>query len=129
MLVGAALLDSARLGGEMATKITSDDFQNLFHCQLKTYLKFRSERGLESDYEGLLKERKRGVRQKSIEKICNTYDASNLTTALLIKRDTLASGVAFVIDAKLITQRYAMHFDGLRRVDGHSRWVISITRR
>jgi hypothetical protein len=36
---------------EMATKIRSDDFENLLHCLMKTYLKFRFQRGLESDYE------------------------------------------------------------------------------
>ena len=35
----------------MATKIRSDDFENLLHCLMKTYLKFRFQRGLESDYE------------------------------------------------------------------------------
>jgi predicted RecB family nuclease len=60
------------------------------------------------------------VRQKSLEKIYDTYGADNLTTTQSIKRDALADGVAFVLDGKLINQRYAMHFDGLKRVDGQS---------
>jgi predicted RecB family nuclease len=107
-------------GGNMAPKITLDDFQNLLHCKLKAYLKVKSQCGVGSDYEAMLKEVKRRVLRKAIEKISDTYGANNIKVGISINRNTLASGVAFVLDAELVNQHYAIHFDALRRVDGRS---------
>jgi predicted RecB family nuclease len=104
----------------MATKITLDDFQNLLQCNVKAYLKIGGQRGVESDYETMLKELKRLVTQKAVEKISNFHDADNIASSVHIKRDTLALGRALVFDAKLINKHYAVHFDALKRVDGRS---------
>jgi predicted RecB family nuclease len=104
----------------MATKITLDDFQNLMQCKLKAYLKVKREQGVESDYETMIKEIKHRVRLETMYKISDIYEADNIARGLVIKRDTLASGIGFVLDAELTNQHYAIHFDALRRVDGPS---------
>src|ERR1700730_6754127 len=104
----------------MSTKITLDAFESLLHCKVKARLRLTLQQGVKSHYEAMITEIRRQVRLKAIEKISSNYNADSIARALPVKRSALAAGAAFVLDAELINRDYAMHFDGLRRVDGSS---------
>ena len=104
----------------MSTKITLDAFESLLHCKMKARLRLSLQQGVKSHYEAMITEIRHQVRLKAIEKISSNYNADSIARALPVKRSALAAGAAFVLDAELINRAYAMHFDGLRRVDGSS---------
>ncbi|MEZ2144568.1 TM0106 family RecB-like putative nuclease [Bradyrhizobium sp. DN5] len=104
----------------MSSKIADDVIDALQHCRLKAYFQLRGEQGTQSGYERLLIEQRANLQSKAIEKIRRDYLKAELTTDLNLSVANLRQGAALVLGSCLENDRYAVHFDALRRIDGPS---------
>lgn len=104
----------------MSSRITDDVIDALQHCRSKAYFHLRGEQGSQSGYEKLLVELQANPRSKPIEKIRRDYSEKEIATDLNLSAVSLREGAAFVLGASLEDERYAVHFDALRKIDGPS---------
>jgi predicted RecB family nuclease len=87
---------------------------------LKAYFQLRGEQGSPSGYEKLLVEQRADLQPKVIGKIRREYSENEVATDLNLSAVNLREGAAFILGARLEDDRYAVHFDALRKVDGPS---------
>jgi hypothetical protein len=104
----------------MSTRITEDVLEALPYCRLKAYFQLRGEQGTRSGYEQLLIEQRANFRLKAIEKIRREYQEPEVETELELSLVNLRKGALFIVGARLDDDRYAVHFDALRKIDGCS---------
>jgi predicted RecB family nuclease len=105
----------------MSQKITSEVLEAALHCKYKAFLKLAGERGTPSDYESLLAERRAEVRLGAIEAILARHKEAEVPRHVPLNAAVLRQGHPFVLDALLEDDLVAVHFDGLKRVDGPSK--------
>lgn len=99
----------------MPSKITGDVIDALQHCRLKAYYQLHGEQGTKSGYEKLLIEQRANQEPRIIEKIQREYREAEIATNLDLSAASLGKGASFVLGALLEDDRYAVHFDGLRK--------------
>jgi predicted RecB family nuclease len=104
----------------MCSRITDDVIDALQHCRLKAYFQLRGEQGAQSAYEKMVTEQRADLQLKAIEKIRRENSETEVTTDLSLSVVNLCKGSPIILDARLEDDRYAVHFDGLRRMDGPS---------
>ena len=104
----------------MCARITDDVIDALQHCRLKAYFQLLGEQGTPSEYEKLLIEQRASQQPKTIEKIRRDYGETQLATDLKLSVGDLRKGAAFIIGAFLEDDRYSVHFDAVRKIDGPS---------
>jgi predicted RecB family nuclease len=104
----------------MSSRITDDVIDALLHCRLKAYFQLRGEQGPQSGYEKLLIEQRVNQQPKTIEKIRRCYSETEVATDLNLSVADLRKGAAFILGARQEDDRYAVHFDALRKIDGPS---------
>jgi predicted RecB family nuclease len=92
----------------------------LQHCRLKAYFQLRGEQGTQSGYEKLLIEQRVNQQPKAIEKIRRDYSETEVAAGLSLSIANLRKGAAFILGAGLEDDRYAIHFDALRKIDDPS---------
>lgn len=100
----------------MSSKITGEVIDALQHCRLKGYFQLHGEQGIQSGYEKLLIEQRANLQPKAIEKIRRDYRETELVTNLSLSVSDLRKGAAFILGACLQDDRYAVHFDALRKI-------------
>src|SRR4051794_22176908 len=105
----------------MATKITRDILEAYLYCKTKAHLKLAGQQGEVSDYEALLVENRREVRQTVIGKILSKHPEGEVARDISLTAAALRAGPSFVLDATLEDDLVNLRFDGLKRVDGASR--------
>jgi len=74
-----------------------------------------------SDYEALLSENRRKVRQTAINKILSKHTEAEVARDILLNAAALRAGPPFVLDATLEDDLLSLRFDGLKKVDGPSK--------
>lgn len=104
----------------MPSKITGDVIDALQHCRLKAYYQLHGEQGTKSGYEKLLIEQRANQEPRIIEKIQREYGEAEIATNLDLSLASLGKEASFVLGALLEDDRYAVHFDGLRKTAGPS---------
>jgi predicted RecB family nuclease len=107
-------------GDAMSTRITDDVIEALQYCRLKAYFQLRGEQGVRSGYEKLLIEQRANLKPKAIEKIRREYREPEFATEFNLSVVNLRKGASFIVGARLEDNRYAVHFDALRKTDGPS---------
>src|SRR4051794_32942537 len=105
----------------MASKITREVLESRLRCKYKAHLKLAGERGSRSDYESLLAASREEVRLKAIEKILARHPEAGVARNVPLTAAALELGPSFVLDATLEDDLLALHFDGLKKVDGASK--------
>src|SRR5665647_2989016 len=104
----------------MCSRITDDVIDALQHCRLKAYFQLRGEQGAQSGYEKLLIRQRAELQQKAIEKIRSDHTENEVATGLSLSIANLRKGASFIIGARLEDDRYALHFDAVRKISGPS---------
>ncbi|MBN8943497.1 MAG: TM0106 family RecB-like putative nuclease [Rhizobiales bacterium] len=104
----------------MSSRITDDIIDALQHCRLKAYLHLHDEQGAQSGYEKLLDEQRASLQLKATEKIRRAHGETDVATDLNLSVAVLRKGAALILGATLEDDRYAVHFDALRKIDGPS---------
>ncbi|MGF6334030.1 putative RecB family nuclease [Bradyrhizobium sp. i1.8.4] len=104
----------------MPSRITDDVIGALQHCRLKAYFQLRGEQGTMSGYEKLLVEQRANLGPAIIEKIRREYGQAETVNDLNLSAARLRKKASFILGALLEDDRYAVHFDALRKIDGPS---------
>jgi predicted RecB family nuclease len=104
----------------MVSKITHDVLDAQQHCGLKAYFRLCSEEGSKSDFETLALDARQEVRVKAIEKIRRQHAGGEVETDIVLSLAALRRGAPFILHGLLTDDRYAIRFDGLKKVDGAS---------
>ena len=107
-------------GHAMSTRITEDVIEALQYCRLKAYFQLRGEQGAPSGYDKLLIEQRANLKLRAIEKVRREYREPEVATELELTLVNLRKGALFVVGARLDDDRYAVHFDAIRKIDGAS---------
>jgi predicted RecB family nuclease len=105
----------------MARKITREVFECYVNCRTKAHLKLAGDRGIMSDYEGLLLASRREVRQQAIAKILAHHPEREVARDTLLTAAALGAAPSYVLSATLEDDLLSLEFDGLKRVDGASK--------
>src|SRR5215510_5503426 len=104
----------------MSSKITSNILDAQQHCRFKAHLRLCGEVGIKSDVETLLFDARQELRVKAIEKIIQRYSRDKVESGVTLSRVALRKGIPLILHAHLNDDRYAIQFDGLKKVDGAS---------
>ncbi len=104
----------------MSTVITLDILCAHLNCKFKAHLRLGGQLDPKSDYETALLELKRDVKLKVVQKILVQQSGHALTNSVILTRSMLSQGIPFIIDADLRDDRFSVHFDGIKKVDGAS---------
>jgi predicted RecB family nuclease len=104
----------------MVCRITDDTINALQRCRLKAYFQLHGEAGAPCGYEKLVIEQCANVQRKAIEKIRREYNETEMAIDLNLSVANLRKGAPFILGARLNDDRYAVFFDGLRKIDGPS---------
>jgi predicted RecB family nuclease len=104
----------------MATKITLDVLDGYLSCKYKAYLRLAGQQSIKSDYETMLIQSRGDLRLKAIEKIHGQYPERTIAKGIALTHSALSEGAPFVLGADLQDDRFSIHFDGLKKVDGRS---------
>jgi predicted RecB family nuclease len=108
------------MGGVMPSMITDGVLDALQYCRLKAYFRLHGEQGPQSGYEKLLIEQRSNRQRKTIEKIRRGYCETEMATDVNLSVADLRKGAAFILGARQEDDRYAVHVDALRKIDGPS---------
>ena len=105
----------------MATKITSDVLESYLHCKFKGHLKLAEQQGTKCDFEAMLMELRAEVRLKAIDAIIARHPGDQVARNIPLTTASLKRGPQYVLDGTLEDDCLALHFDGLKRIEGESR--------
>jgi predicted RecB family nuclease len=105
----------------MATKITSKVLESYLHCTFKGYLKLAEQQGTTCDFEAMLTESRAEVRRKAIDTIIGRYPADQVARNIPLTIAVLKRGAQYILDGTLEDDALALHFDGLKRMEGKSK--------
>jgi predicted RecB family nuclease len=108
-------------GRIMATKITSDVLESYLHCKFKGYLKLAGQQGTKCDFEAMVTELRAEVRLKAIDTIIARYPGDQVARNIPLAAAGLKRGPLYILDGTLEDGALALHFDGLKRVEGASK--------
>jgi predicted RecB family nuclease len=104
----------------VSSKITFDIPEAQQHCRFKAHLRLRGEVGIKSDFEKLLFDARQELRINGIEKIIQRYPQEDVESGVTLSRATLRKGIPLILLAHFDDDRYAVQYDGLKKVDGAS---------
>jgi predicted RecB family nuclease len=105
----------------MKAKITREILEAFLNCKFKAHLKLTGQHGTRTDYEELVAELRRNVRQTAISKLLGKNGAGEVAIGIPLTGQALGEGPSFVIDGVLEDDLLSVRFDGLKRVDGPSK--------
>ncbi len=96
------MLSLAGLGGRvMSARITREVLEAYLYCKTKAHLKLAGQQGNVSDYEALLSENRRKVRQTAISKILSKHPEAEVARDIPLTATALRLGPSFVLDTSL----------------------------
>jgi len=104
----------------MAAKITTGVLEDYLNCEYKAHLRLGGKEGTKCDYESMRFEARREVRLDAILNVLARYPERAVEQGVILSRSVLSRGAPFIADAELEGDRFLVHFDGLKRVDGRS---------
>ena len=107
-------------GASVTPKISLDVVDAYRKCKLKAHLRLAGQQYVKSDYEAMQIGIRHQMRRRAVEKIRSRYNVDAITVGARMTCAELKCGNEFLLDAKLVDDRYLIDFDGLKRVDGAS---------
>lgn len=105
----------------MATKITNEVLESYLHCHFKGYLKLAGQQGARCDYEAMLAELRAGVRLKGIATIIARHPGDPVVRNIPLTTAGLKQGPPYILDGIWEDDALALHFDGVKRMEGKSK--------
>jgi predicted RecB family nuclease len=105
----------------MAAKITCDVLESYLHCKFKGYLKLTGQQGTKCDFKTMLTELRSDVRLKSIDTIIARNPGDKVVKRIFITTASLKRGPQYILDGVVEDAALALHFDGLKRIEGESK--------
>jgi predicted RecB family nuclease len=105
----------------MATKITSDVLESYLHCKVKGYLKLAGQQGTRCDFEAMCRELRAEVRLKAIDAILARHPGDQVVRNIPLTAAGLKRGPQYILDGTFEDETLALHFDGLKRMEGESK--------
>ncbi len=105
----------------MNSKITRDVLESYLACKYKGFLRQSNHQGVKSDYEDLLKERRKRIRLKAIEKILSQYQEDQIIRNVQLTSSILKHKTLFVLDVTVEDDLFSFCIDGLKKVPGASK--------
>jgi predicted RecB family nuclease len=105
----------------MAMKITRDVLESYLHCKFKGDLKLAGQQGTTCDFEAMRLELRAEVRLKAIDTILARHPGDQVARNIPLSTAGLKQGPPYVLDGTLEDDPLALHFDGLKRVEGESK--------
>src|SRR5262249_18382888 len=104
----------------MAAKITSDVLESYLHCKFKGHLKLAGQQGTKCEFEAMLTELRATVRLKAIDAIITCHPGDQVARNIPLTTAGLKRGAHYILDGAVEDDALALHFDGLKRVEGES---------
>lgn len=104
----------------MMKKVTKDILESYLNCKTKAQLKLAGERGIKSDYEGMILELKAEVSLKAIEKILSNHAEEDVAKHISLTMEALSKGPAYILDATFEDAHFSLSYEGLKKIDGSS---------
>lgn len=104
----------------MERTITNDVLEAYVLCPYKAYLKHTGHTGIISEYEAVLKELRREVKEKVTERILTQNPERAVVTGQPVTTALLKRGTPFLLDASIEDEQVSITMDGLKRVPGPS---------
>jgi predicted RecB family nuclease len=105
----------------MAAKITSDVLGSYVRCKVKGHLKLAGQQGPKCEFEAMRTELRAEVRLKALEAIIARYPGDQVSRNIPLTTAALKQGPQYILDGTLEDDYVALHFDGLKRVEGASK--------
>lgn len=105
----------------MTSKITRGVLESYLSCKYKSYLRWRGQQGISSDYEVLLAEAREEVRRKAIDKILAEHGQDQVIRGVPLTHSVLKQGASFILEANLEDDPLSLSFEGLKKVPGTSK--------
>src|SRR5438270_44144 len=105
----------------MATKITSDILESYLHCKFKGSLKLAGQQGTKCDFEAMLTKLRAEVRLKAVEAIIVRHPGNQVARNIPVTTAGLKRGPLYILDGTFEDETLALHFDGLKRMEGQSK--------
>jgi predicted RecB family nuclease len=102
-------------------KITADVLDAFLYCKTKAHFREAGERGVRTEYEGLLLSRRDETKHAAIQKILASHGEEDVARSVPATVDTLKAGPAIVLDALYENELFCLKVDGLKKVPGASR--------
>jgi predicted RecB family nuclease len=106
----------------MATKITSDVLESYLRCKFKGSLKLAGQQGTKGDFEAMLAELRAEVRLKAIDTIMARHPGDQVARNIPLTIAGLKRGPQYILDGTLEDDALALQFDGLKRMEGASKF-------
>src|SRR5207244_10943560 len=107
-------------GRIMATKSTREMLESYLHCKFKGNLKLAGQEGRQCDFEAMLTKLRAEVRLKAIDTIIARHSEDQVARNIPLTTAGLKRGPHYILDGTLEDDALALHFDGLKRVEGQS---------
>jgi predicted RecB family nuclease len=104
----------------MATKITRAVLESYLHCKVKGYLKLAGQQGTPCAFEAMRTQLRSEVRLKAIDTILARHPGDQVARNIPLALDSLKQGPQYILDGTLEDDALALHFDGLKRMEGQS---------
>jgi predicted RecB family nuclease len=106
----------------MGHRITRDIVESYLKCKTKAHMKVLGEHGSVTDYELLLLDKRREVRQKAIDEIFARHEAQEkgVLRDIPITRSVLERGATLVLATRIEAEFLSLDFDALKKVPGVS---------
>ena len=104
----------------MAMKITNDVLESYTRCKFKGSLKLAEQQGTKSDFEAMLTSCPE-VRLKAIDAILVRHPGDQVARNIPLTTAGLKRGPQYIFDGTFDDDALAIHFDGLKRVEGESK--------
>jgi predicted RecB family nuclease len=101
-------------------QITFDVLDGYLRCKYLGALRLVSERGEISEYAASQDRLRNSVKGVAIQNIRLRCGAEPPLSGVVITREILRSGASVILDGRLESDSFSMHFDALRRVPGRS---------
>ena len=107
--------------GSWPRRLPSTVLESYLHCKFKGYLKLAGQQGTTSDFEAMLTELRAEVRLKAIDTIIARHPGDQVARNIPLTTAGLKRGLQYILDGTLEDDAFALHFDGLKRMEGESK--------
>ena len=104
----------------MANTITKDVLECCLKCRYKGHLKLAEEHGAPTDYELLMRDTRKQVRQEATDLLIARHKHNEVLRGLSVTLALLRQGAPLILDAVVESEGLSVSFDAIWRINGRS---------
>lgn len=105
----------------MPREITREILESFLKCKRKSHLKLMELKGINSDFENMLRESRSHFKQEATQKILDRSTKSEVVLNAILNNQMLKKGAQYVINGVAMYDPFSLLFDGLKKVGGRSK--------